>query len=98
MKTSVTAATNLSPETTPVLSSENEPLIRFQSTENSPILQTTTAVIESEWTSRTQRERLADETDYWRSSCSAESELTLSPMSLAKQENMSLLPSCIEED
>lgn len=83
MKTSVTAATNLSPETTPGFSGESELLIQFQSPDNSPVFQTTTAVIESEWTSRTHRERPTEDSPL--------SELALSPMSLSKEENVSLL-------
>lgn len=90
MKSSVTAATDLSPEGSPLLSGENEPLIGFQSTDNTPVTQTTTAVIESEWISRMGRN---EPVDTWTSSRNMQSELALSPLSLTTHDTTSLISS-----
>ena len=85
MKSSITAATELSPENSPLLSGENVPLIYSQSSEeNTPILHMTTAVIETEWMTADPSCYEEQQSESWANPRLPQSaELALSPMSLA---------------
>jgi len=95
MKSSITAATDLSPEgRSPVLSGENVPLIDIKSADNTPTQQMTTAVIESEWMSRpvepsTRQVHFAG-ISIKKTRIPSHSELALNPLSLATRDSSSL--------
>ncbi len=94
MKSSVTAATDLSPSEgrSPVLSGENVPLIDIESADNTPSPQMTTVVIESEWMSRTV-EPSTRQVHFAgiprKSRITSHSELALNPLSLAAHDSSS---------
>lgn len=93
MKSSVTAATDLSPSEgrSPVLSGENVPLIDIESADNTPSPQLTTVVIESEWMSeRTVETRQVHFAGIPRKSrIPSHPELALNPLSLAAHDSSS---------
>ncbi|EFX76420.1 hypothetical protein DAPPUDRAFT_322302 [Daphnia pulex] len=93
MKSSVTAATDLSPSEgrSPVLSGENVPLIDIESADNTPSPQLTTVVIESEWMSeKTVETRQVHFAGIPRKSrIPSHPELALNPLSLAAHDSIS---------
>nr|CAH0101927.1 unnamed protein product [Daphnia galeata] len=95
MKSSITGATDLSPEgRSPVLSGENVPLIDIESAEHTPTKHTTTVVIEREWMSRTIEPSASRQVHFAgiaRKSAQipSHSELALNPLSLAAHDSSS---------
>lgn len=85
MRSCATAATELSPEGSPVLSGENVPLIQCRSTENTPTQHMTTAVIENDWLSK-QTDQESEPTDRWRKLVESSPELARNTCSLTEQE------------
>jgi hypothetical protein len=98
MKSSITGATDLSPEgRSPVLSGENVPLIDIESAEHTPTKHTTTVVIEREWMSRTIEPSASRQVHFAgiaRKSAQipSHSELALNPLSLAAHDSNSSSP------